>query len=77
VKRQAVRSSAIRSIGYDPQQRILEVEFTDDTIYEFLPVPAELVGALLAAESKGTFFDERIRNSYIHRQVLDEDSGRG
>jgi len=74
MKRQAVRSSAIRSIGYDPRERILEVEFTDDTIYEFLPVPAELVRALFAAESKGTFFDERIRNSYIHRQVTDESS---
>src|SRR6266508_415566 len=30
MKRQAVRSSAIRSIGYDPRERILEVEFTDD-----------------------------------------------
>jgi hypothetical protein len=72
VKREPVRYSAIRSIGYEPRQRILEVEFTDDTIYEFLPVPAELVEALFAAESKGTFFDERIRNSYIHRQVVDD-----
>lgn len=69
MKREPVASSALRSVGYDPREKVLEIEFTDDTIYQFFPVPADVVRELLSAKSKGTFFDERIRTRFIHRQV--------
>jgi 3-hydroxyisobutyrate dehydrogenase-like beta-hydroxyacid dehydrogenase len=60
--RQAVVSSIIRSIGYP--DRTLEIEFVSGSVYRYLGVPEHLYRQLLRAQSIGTFFNERIRDSY-------------
>ena len=35
-----VRSSALRSVGYDQEQRVLEIEFTNGAVYRYFDVPA-------------------------------------
>lgn len=71
MRRIAVRSTAIRSVGYDAREKVLELEFSDGTIYQFLPVPRSVFEELMRAGSKGTYFDNHIRLRYIHRQVTD------
>jgi KTSC domain len=54
----------LRSVGYDPRQRILELEFTSGAVYQYLDVPATVHWALMTAESKGRYFNHEIRDDY-------------
>ncbi|HBB22210.1 MAG TPA: KTSC domain-containing protein, partial [Pseudomonas sp.] len=49
MKRVALQSSSLRSLGYDPEQQILEVEFSSGALYRYEAVPPEVVQALLEA----------------------------
>ena len=61
--REAVESEVLRSVGYDPSNRILEIEFTNDSIYRYFDVPPELHFDLMRATSHGAFFADRIRDA--------------
>ncbi|MCK9446257.1 KTSC domain-containing protein [bacterium] len=51
--RLSVSSSDIRSIGYDSQSLILEVEFISGDIYQYFNVPKHLYDILINSSSKG------------------------
>ncbi len=59
-----VDSSAIDSVGYDPGTAVLEIAFTSGEVYRYYAVPPSIHRGLLAAESAGRFFAERIRHVY-------------
>ena len=62
--RQVVDSPSVRSIGYDKRTRTLEVEFKSGTIYRYASVPIEVWSEFLQAESKGQFFQRRVRDHF-------------
>jgi len=64
LRRRPVESTSLDSIGYDSAEQKLEVEFKHGAVYEYLDVPAEVFEAFLAADSKGSFFNSDIKNSY-------------
>jgi hypothetical protein len=64
VTRIPVRSSTLVSVGYDEQRQVLEIEFKRMAIYQYLSVPKALHEQLMAASSKGRFFDQRIREKF-------------
>jgi KTSC domain len=56
MRRVPVDSSSVASIGYAPEQRMLELEFRQSgEVYQYFDVPAEEHAAFLAADSKGTY----------------------
>lgn len=57
-----VTSSDIASVGYNPVTRVLEVEFVKTGVYSYIGVPPELYAELMAAPSKGKFFNKAIKN---------------
>ena len=57
-------STALSRVIYYAASQCLEVEFRDHTIYQYSGVTAEIYAALLAAESKGKFFNTAIRNRF-------------
>lgn len=63
MKREHVQSSGIKSVGYDPIKKILEVKFTGDHVYRYLNVPEVLYLRLMKASSKGVFFNTKIRDT--------------
>jgi hypothetical protein len=67
--RAPVDSQALRSVGYDPGRRILEIEFTSGLVYEYADVPPEVHGQLMVAESLGQYFNARIRDCYRYRRL--------
>lgn len=67
--RQDVRSSTIRSIGYDAETSVLEVEFHRRGTYRYFDVPEFLHRGLMLAASKGSFFNDRIAERYRHEEV--------
>lgn len=52
-------SSTIASIGYFPQEHMLELEFRESGhVYRYFDVPAGEYAAFLAAGSKGTYLNQ-------------------
>lgn len=64
MQRQAVDSTTMRAVGYDPMKRVLEVEFQSGAVYQYPNVPPGIFRKLLKAESKGRYFNGEIRDSY-------------
>jgi len=64
MRRTSVDSTTMRSVGYDSAEQILEVEFTSGAVYHYLEVPAAVFDELMAAESKGRYFNQEIRDDY-------------
>jgi hypothetical protein len=64
IVRQPVVSRAIRSIGYDAQTRILELEFTNESVYRYLDVPEDVYTRFMQPGSKGKFFNAFIVEKY-------------
>jgi KTSC domain len=59
-----LNSSAVRSVGYDAASRLLKITFVQGHTYDFCGVPLHIYGGLLAARSKGTYYNEKIRDRF-------------
>ena len=64
-----VQSSVIREFEYDALAQVLYVTFVSGKTYAYDRVAAELYDALLAAGSKGEFFNRHIRNHHPYSLV--------
>lgn len=64
MKRKSVHSTAVKSVGYDPQTSTLEVEFTSGDLFQFFMVPAAVFRDFLEAQSLGAFFQAAIKGRY-------------
>lgn len=69
MQREAVRSSNIRSVGYDPETAVLEIEFHSGSVYQYLSVPPDIHASFMQAASKGKFLTAHIKNRFPFRQV--------
>jgi hypothetical protein len=70
MERKPIESTAIRAAGYDPDTRVLEVEFQSGAIYEYQGVPVELYEGLIASDSAGRYFEVSIRDAgFVFRRV--------
>jgi hypothetical protein len=69
VDRQRVASRSIRSIGYDPTNRILEVEFNNSGVYRYFDVPSSIHTALLTSPSKGGYVNDHVKDRFDHRKI--------
>jgi KTSC domain len=57
-------SSTLASAAFDTATGLLELEFCSGALYRYCSVPASLYHDLLAADSKGRFFNRFIRNRF-------------
>ncbi len=69
MKRQAVESSNLASVGYDAENEILEVEFIHGGIYQYFDVPENVFEELMNADSHGVYFSANIRNDYEYQKL--------
>lgn len=69
MRRTAVDSTTMKSVGYDSRSRVLEIEFNSGSVYQYLEVPARVFQQLLSAESKGRYFNDEVREDYAYVQV--------
>ncbi|GAA4313269.1 KTSC domain-containing protein [Compostibacter hankyongensis] len=69
MRREAVNSSVIASVGYDEQNKILEIAFHHGGIYQYSGVPLSIYEGLMSADSLGHYFAENIRNGYEYIQL--------
>lgn len=68
--RTPIQSTLIESVAYDESQQVLDIWFTTGTHYRYFEVEPAVVEELMAAESKGRYFNDFIREGYIYRKVL-------
>jgi soluble lytic murein transglycosylase-like protein len=64
-----VISSVIASVGYDAVSANLDVRFVSGRTYRYSGVPPAIYEALMNAESKGAFFNSRIRDRFPFREL--------
>lgn len=67
--RQPVVSSNLRSVGYDSELKILEIEFKEGRVYSYNNVPNEIHQGLIKASSKGKFFSNYIRDRFSTKRL--------
>ena len=59
-----VNSTLLASMSYEAGAALLQLEFRDGSLYRYFGVPADIYEGLLAANSKGVYFNRRIRGSF-------------
>lgn len=59
----------LAAIAYNKRRKILELEFLSGSSYQYLNVPAPLYRALLAADSKGRFYNSFIKRRFESQKV--------
>ena len=62
-----VESSAVTSIGYDPEKKQLYVVFTSGVAYEYDDVPEQVYESFMSAPSKGRFVNDILTTLYNYR----------
>lgn len=76
MRRIPVDSSSIAAIGYDPEGRVLEVEFRQSgQVYRYFSVPAAEYEAFLNAGSKGVYLNQTFKPRGYPYVLLETKSG--
>jgi predicted XRE-type DNA-binding protein len=69
MSREPVDSSAIASIGYEAAAKTLDVEFVSGEVYRYFKVPESTYKAFQKADSKGSFFQDRVRGRFPYARL--------
>ena len=64
-----VNSTLLVSVSYAVGASILQLEFCDGAIYTYFAVSQDIVDELLAADSKGSYFNRRIRSHFRYTRL--------
>jgi hypothetical protein len=67
-RRTAVVSSLLASIAYSADAT-LELHFRRGALYRYFAVPHTVFQALVAARSKGAYFNRHIRNRFPYQRL--------
>jgi hypothetical protein len=67
--RQGVQSSNVASVGYDPEEMVLEVEFVDGDVYQYDGVPASVYEGLMSAPSVGRYLHQMVKGRYDYSRA--------
>ncbi len=68
-----VESTMIAEVGYDNAEILLVRFRSNGALYAYYEFPEDEYDALIASDSKGSFFNQNIRNKYAYEKL--EDSG--
>ncbi|GGB25357.1 MULTISPECIES: KTSC domain-containing protein [Mucilaginibacter] len=70
MQRRTVQSSALSSVGYDPDARILELEFRENGgVWQYFGFPLSAYNKFIGSDSLGHFFVTRIKGKYPELKV--------
>lgn len=72
MRRIPVESSDIVSIGYDPDERTLEVEFGANRIYRYREVAPDIHAQFMKADSYGRYFFAHINGRYRYEKISEK-----
>jgi YD repeat-containing protein len=69
MERKKVNSSKLRSVGYDERGRVLEVELTDGSVFQYNGVSAEVHRRLMAAPSIVSYYQDKIEEEFPRKRL--------
>lgn len=69
VERKPVASDSLASVGHDARTSVLEIRFTNGSVYRYFAVPRSVFDRLMLAPSKGTFFVDQIKDVFAFQRV--------
>jgi hypothetical protein len=75
MERQPVKSTNVKSVGYDAEEKVLEVEFKSGGIYQYAGVQPEMYAELLEADSVGRFISQVVRAGRRGLRIEEEKGG--
>lgn len=64
-----VESTTLAIVAYDEDRKMLQLEFCSRAVYLYFGVPPAVHQALLAAPSKGRYFNRSIRGQYAYHAI--------
>jgi hypothetical protein len=64
MNRTSVQSSNLKSVGYDLETNVLEIEFHNGGLYRYTGVPERIYRGLMNAGSHGSYFHQHIKDKY-------------
>lgn len=69
-ERKEIRSTIISSVGYNDDEKVIEIEFKRNSkVWRYLDVSSEVWEQFENSRSKGKFFLEKIRSKYKRERV--------
>ena len=69
IKRIPVASSNIASVGYDSENKILEIEFHHGAVYQYFDLPKKVYEELMNSSSYGAYFTHEIKEKYSYNKI--------
>lgn len=66
MKRSPVASSNIKSIGYDNDRQTLELEFINETVYQYFNITEDVYQSIASSASIGAYFAKNIKDRYSY-----------
>jgi hypothetical protein len=70
LERQPVKSRILRSMGYNDSTKILEIEFQNGLVYQFLEVPPKIYADLVRSAEIGKYFTDKVRTKFKSKQIV-------
>jgi len=67
--RKPLKSSKLRSAGYDERNRVMEIEFVNGEVFEYKAVSPELYRQLMSSPSPNSFFEDKIEEAFSGRRI--------
>ena len=64
-----VKSSNVKSIGYDKDEETLQVRFNSEEIYHYFDVPEDVYETFKSAKSVGKWLVSNIKNKYKYSKI--------
>ena len=64
-----VDSTTLASASHEAQSALLELQFRSGAVYQYFDVPDGVYQNLLAAPSKGAYFNKHIRGRYRYQRM--------
>ena len=71
MQRVLVDSTTLASAGHEARSARLELQFRSGAVYPYFSVPQGVYHSLLAAPSKGIYFNQNIRGRYPYQRIHD------
>jgi hypothetical protein len=66
-----VESSTLAAVAYDHAGEVLRLEFRSHAAYIYFDVPPSVYRDLMAADSKGSYFNRYIRGRFSYLKLAD------
>ncbi len=64
-----LNAGRIRAVGYDSRARVLELEFSDGSIYQYTGVGDEVHRRLVSSSAAASYFRDNIEEEYPAKRM--------